>query len=226
MFTHLAKSFVARLPPRVRHQLRVSHFARQLARGTFETDEAEFARLAEFVAPGDWVIDIGANVGHYTRRLSELVGPEGRVLAFEPVPDTFNVLSSMVLRFPHQNVTLFNVAASDVPGQAAMSLPRFDTGLTDYYQASLGGAGPKTLKVLTLLIDGLHIDRPVSLVKIDAEGHERAVIAGMRGLLRAHRPVVVLETGDEQLLEELADLGYGWERAEGSSNVVLTPVLG
>lgn len=44
------------------------------------------------MAPGDWALDIGANVGHYTKRMSDLAGPEGRVIAFEPVPDTFAVL--------------------------------------------------------------------------------------------------------------------------------------
>ena len=49
------------------------------------------------VSPRDWIVDVGANVGHYTKRLSELVGPKGRVIAFEPILETFSILSESAL---------------------------------------------------------------------------------------------------------------------------------
>ena len=83
------------------------------------------------------MLDIGANVGHYTLRMSELVGDSGRVVAFEPVPETFALLAANARGFAIANVSLLNVAASDSAGIAGIRIPQFDDGLTNYYQASL-----------------------------------------------------------------------------------------
>jgi len=107
--------------------------------GHFETDEAEYAKLGQWVEPRDWVLDVGANVGHYSRKLSELVGRNGRVFSFQPVPQTFEILGANMACWPVSNVTLFNVAASDVMGTMGMSIPSFDTGLQNYYMAKRYG---------------------------------------------------------------------------------------
>ena len=92
--------------------------------------------LARLVSSGDWVIDIGANVGAYAYRLSELVGSTGRVFAFEPVPETMSLLAANLLRSPHQNVTLLNMAASDSTAVVRMNMPEFSSGLSNFYRAS------------------------------------------------------------------------------------------
>ena len=56
-----------------------------IRRGRFRPNDPEYEQLPLFVKPGDWVIDIGANVGYYTWRLAHLVGQHGRVLAIEPM---------------------------------------------------------------------------------------------------------------------------------------------
>ena len=87
------KSAAAKLPTRWQRELRRVHFSRQIARGKFRSEEPEYFLLSSLLKKGEWAIDIGANVGHYTARFSELVGPEGRVIAFEPVPETFAILA-------------------------------------------------------------------------------------------------------------------------------------
>ena len=67
------------------------YFGRQMKKRKFRTDEKEFDLLERWVTRGDWALDIGANVGHYTARLSEIVGISGRVITFEPVPETFGI---------------------------------------------------------------------------------------------------------------------------------------
>ena len=69
--------------------------------GEFE----EVTGLAE-VAPGMWVADIGAGEGYYTVRLSPMVGPEGRVLAQDIIPETIRELGSRVQRERLDNVAL------------------------------------------------------------------------------------------------------------------------
>ena len=90
------KSLIARLPSSLQQVVRQAHFRRAIRTGQFSADEPEYQLLPTLVSPGDWVLDIGANVGHYTLELARLVGPQGRVIAFEPVPETFSVLAANV----------------------------------------------------------------------------------------------------------------------------------
>jgi len=214
------KQIAARLPHRWQSELKRLHFGRQIARNDFNTSEAEYQMLSQWVQPGDWVLDIGANVGQYTKRLSDLVGAEGRVIAFEPVPATFALLSANAERFQHGNVSLFNAAVSGKLDVLGMDIPRFASGLVNYYQAHLTEGGQGATRVLTLPIDALQIDRRVSLIKVDAEGHEAQVIDGMQALLARWKPLLIVETGSQPLVERITSLGYEVSRLAGSSNVV------
>lgn len=109
----ILKAIAARLPKFIQYEMKRIYFARQIMSSSFYTDEPEYGKLPELLKEGDWVIDVGANVGHYTKRFSELVGKSGRVMAFEPVPVTFSLLAANTRIFQHSNVTLFNAAVSD-----------------------------------------------------------------------------------------------------------------
>lgn len=212
------KRFAALLPAGWQHELRRVHFSWEIRRGRFMTDEKEFALLDSFLRPGDWALDIGANVGHYTLRMAELVGRGGRVVAVEPVPDTFALLAANARLFRYENVSLLNIAASDRVASRSIEIPQFAGGLTNYYQARLSSSDDG-LRVLTLPIDALMLPA-VRLVKIDVEGHELAVLRGMRSLLERDHPALIVETGLQETLDVLGDLGYAVERFPGSSNVL------
>src|SRR5262245_13483499 len=122
MKRHL-KTIAARLPKHWQQELKRVYFRRQVRRRRFGTWEPEYALLPRFVARGDWVLDVGANVGHYTLRAAELVGTEGRVIALEPVPDTFALLAANAAARSLQNVTLINAAASASGHVAGMNIP-------------------------------------------------------------------------------------------------------
>lgn len=216
----LAKSLAARLPEQWQFELKRRRCARQIAQGQFVTNEPEYAILDTLIRPGDWVLDIGANIGHYTKRLSDLAGPMGRVIAFEPVPATFALLTANVRLFATPNTTLVNAAVSDRLQVVGMQMPEFASGLANYYCAHITDDS-QGLQVMTLNVDALGLDGRVTLVKIDAEGHEASVLAGMRQLLQAHRPTLILETGDDALVAGLVALGYRVERLPGSPNVLL-----
>ena len=217
------KSFAARLPSGWQAEIRRLRYARQIRRGSFSTDEPEYARLGEWVRPGDWALDVGANVGHYAKRLSELVGPKGRVVAFEPTPATFAMLAANAQLFAHPNVTLINAAASDKPDLVGMLVPQFDSGLPNYYEAQLAPAETAPVAVLALPIDSIAFPRRISFVKIDAEDHEAQVLAGMQSLLAKHRPVLVVETGSRDVSSHLQSLGYSAEKLPGSPNLLFIP---
>ena len=59
----LFKRLASHLPFAARQMLRATKYRVELAAGRFQSDEPEFHRLAELVRPGDWVLDVGANVG-------------------------------------------------------------------------------------------------------------------------------------------------------------------
>jgi FkbM family methyltransferase len=212
---HLARHLSLRL----RQELKRLRFARQLRNGTFRSDESEFERLDEWVGTGDWVLDLGANVGHYTAKLSRLVGASGRVLAFEPIRETFELLSANVARLPAQNVTLFNVAASDTTRLATMSIPHYDNQLENYYMAHLTD-GIGGCSVLCLAVDTLGLAEKIKLVKMDVEGHELAALKGMEHIIARDRPTLIVEGRSEKVAAVLAGYGYEATTDERSPNSV------
>jgi FkbM family methyltransferase len=217
--TALVKRIAALLPRAYQQELKRRHFRRAIAAGRFSTDEPEWSEVQIWLAPGDWAIDVGANVGQYTKRFSDLVGPKGRVIAFEPVPATFELLSSNAARFAHPNVTLLNLAASDASRSMSMSIPKFDTGLDNYYMAAIT-EGSTGLQVLTCSIDSLSLSHRVGVLKIDAEGHDAVALRGARALLERDHPIVIVESMSSDAIALMEDLGYTSRRLPGSSNTV------
>jgi FkbM family methyltransferase len=216
----MLKRIAATMPPLWQNELKRLYFRHQIRRDTFLTTEPEYALLPSLISTGDWVIDVGANVGHYTKRFSELVGATGRVIAFEPVPETFALLAANLQALSLNNATLFNACLSDETNLADMSIPSFDSGLRNFYQAHLSNSLDGGLKVLTMSLDSLCINNRIALVKIDAEGHESRVLKGMRNILRRDKPILIVETGSIEVAKNLEANGYEFERLKGSPNVL------
>lgn len=216
----LLKRIAATLPPIWQNELKRIHFRRQIRRDSFVTHEPEYAMLSTLISAGDWVIDVGANVGHYTKRFSELVGPTGRVIAFEPVLETFALLAANLQVLPKANVTLINAALSDKTNLVGMSIPAFDTGLRNFYQAHLSDSPDSGLQVLTLCLNSLNITNKITLIKIDAEGHEAGVLRGMHEILIRDKPTLIVETESREIEDSMERIGYTPERLPSSPNVL------
>src|SRR5262245_20182489 len=142
--------------------------------------EPEAQRLmVEHIAPGSVAYDVGANIGVHTLLMARLVGPDGEVYAFEPVPRLFNCLS--------ENLLLNPSVGSAKPIKPALS----DTeGLVPSYTGHHTGAGHleavgartgDRLLVETAALDDFvfagHHQAP-TFIKIDVEGAEGKVLAG------------------------------------------------
>ena len=224
MLLSVAKRIAVRLPLRSQQELKRRYFRRQIRSGTFRTDEPEWQAAADWHRPGDWAIDVGANVGHYTCRFSQLVGPQGRVIAFEPVPDTFELLSANAAHFSHANVTLLNLAASDTSQLFGVNIPHFEMGLKNYYRATLVPSNSGT-QVMSCAIDSLAICGRVRLIKVDAEGHDSLVISGAWALLERERPTVIIESDSPEVSGRLIELGYVRQRLPGSPNTIYQHAL-
>lgn len=176
--------------------------------------------------PGQWVVDIGANVGHYTARLSELVGPDGRVIAFEPVPETFAILAWNLQLYGCTNVTLVNTAVSDKCEVVAMTMPDHDSGLRNFYQARIAQSrDDESISSMAISLEQLKCARRIALIKIDVEGHEAAVLRGLRQILHRDQPIVILETASGVVQDEMVAFGYFVERLDGSPNLLCKPKI-
>ena len=211
------------MPTRWLVELKRIYFGWQIRKGIFLPHEPEYELLPQLITPGDWVVDIGANVGHYTKRFSELAGAKGRVIAFEPVPATFFLLSANVEVFVHPNVTLINAAVSDRTELVGMTIPKFSSGLTNYYRAALVPGRHSELSVLTLSLDSFCFYHRLALIKIDTEGHEKSVLSGMEQVLKNCRPILIIETSSGKIIDKLSALGYIPNKLKNSPNILFIP---
>lgn len=223
MIKKLIKQIATLLPDRLQFELKRMYYRRQVIKDTFKTSEPEYTLLPHLITSGDWVIDIGANVGHYTKRFSDLVGPGGRVLAFEPVPATFALLAGNAQVFANPNVTLINAALSDRLDLSGIVIPQFKSGLTNYYEARISSAANSSLSVLTIPMDLFNLNHSVALVKIDVEDHEFFVLSGMQQLLKNYHPVLIVETGSAKVIEFLSEMGYIANKLPDSPNILFVP---
>ncbi|RFB71079.1 MULTISPECIES: FkbM family methyltransferase [unclassified Herbaspirillum] len=226
----ILRAFVKMLPGRMQDAASKWYFFRQIQTGNFKSIEAEWDRLSTWLKPGDWCIDVGANVGRYSLKMSELVGPSGQVIAFEPLTHTFNLLTHFVEKGNYGNITLLNAAATEQPSLIRMASDVtplnasfiFDTKTRSRISNADGDAGESKLG---LSIDALKLPHRVAFIKVDVEGHELSVCKGMAELIARDHPVLVIEDHDNKsgVAEFLAPFGYRGRRAsDNARNLVFT----
>ena len=186
------------------------------------THEPELTAAIERVVKLGWTCaDVGAHVGNITETLVRLVGRQGRVVAFEAHPANAEELRK---RFGRLNaVEVVNAAVSDgTSDRIALYAGRHDHS-TEWNVVGHDVDGAPTrleLEVQAVSLDSWFLPgEPLHFVKIDVEGAEGLVLAGMRRLLREQRPVVALEFHDEEgwaAGRELVDAGYVLRTPQGS----------
>lgn len=153
-------------------------------------------------------VDVGAYSGLYTV-LACLADPRLRAVAFEPNPVKLPQLArNVAVNGLRDRVRIVGRALGESGGRATLAIPSDDS------TASLraGRAGERTVEVEVSTGDAELLGLPVGLIKIDVEGREAEVLAGMAGLLRARRPYVVAECLEPEALERVwrtvSALGY------------------
>jgi FkbM family methyltransferase len=169
-------------------------------------EPAETALIKSQLKPGDTFIDVGANFGYYTVLASKLVGPTGRVIAFEPDPRSFELLRRNVERNGCTNVVLEQKALADKPGTLTLHVSDSNRGAHSVIAAGTENVS-HTVDVPAIPLDDYLKGRDgrVDLVKIDTEGAEGFILAGMQDTLRKN-PAAKLVT--EYIPSKLSDSGY------------------
>ena len=164
-----------------------------MANGRYEP--ATTLLFQETLQSGMVVIDIGAHVGYYTLLAAKLVGPTGKVYAFEPAPENYATLLKNIKLNNYGNIAAARMALSDRRGDSVIYLSGLDTGRHSLYQHGLPEQGNTLVETTTLDHFMESQDWPqIDLIKIDVEGAEVAVLDGMcQFLLRSPQLKLVIE---------------------------------
>ncbi|PRH86338.1 hypothetical protein C5L14_19105 [Labrys okinawensis] len=141
--------------------------------------------LSQNLSPGDVYVDIGANVGVMSFHAARIVGPAGRIIAFEPNPDNAQNFLRGVWANKFDNVILYQFAASD-EGSIFSLVGSSNTWLSE---PSISGQVAQSIRVDTLLQQESRID----FIKIDIEGHEPQALAGLIQTIKRHQPTILCE---------------------------------
>jgi FkbM family methyltransferase len=165
----------------------------------------------QIIRPGFVVYDVGSHAGFHALANALLVGPTGRVIAFEPRESNQISIQKQISLNPELPVQVMPWAVSDHDGTAM-----FD----DSVSSAEGGIRPSGKTVVqTRTIDSLvaagTIPAP-NFIKIDVEGHERQVLRGASETIARHRPVLICDYNDLDTMpamrETLEPLGYSVTR--------------
>jgi FkbM family methyltransferase len=136
------------------------------------------------------VVDIGANQGLYTMLFSQLVGPQGTVVSFEPEADMYRALVDNVSRNRATNVEYHNVALGSKAGTATLSRSLVhggDNRLAPGHNENTSRKESVPVNTLDELVGG----RSVDFIKIDVQGWEGEVFHGMKSVLENNRAVLI-----------------------------------
>lgn len=197
------------------------------------SDRTERKLLRGLVQPGMTVVDIGANIGIYTRFLAKLVGDTGRVIAFEPEPQNFERLLKNVAYF--RNVDAVHAAVSDYSGDITLFCSQ-DLNV-DHQTYDNGEMRKRVIVPAVSRDDYFERGQQIDLVKLDVQGFEFHVLKGARRLFQESANLVLLiefwpyglqmaGVEPDALLELVEEMGFLWRPTNvpfGSSAEVYLP---
>ena len=138
---------------------------------------------------GDCVVDVGANIGYYALMEARLLGPRGRVYAIEPVPHNMELLRESVRLNGYENIETFPIGIGSSNGTSTMYLSDHPNWCSFYPPRKIVG----TINVQIASLDTFLKDkRRPDLLRMDTEGYEYEILAGMNGILASGIPLKLL----------------------------------
>ncbi len=173
--------------------------------------------IASETKPGMIALDVGGDIGYFSLQFSSLVGPSGRVFAFEPIPKARERLLHNIALNGRTNIIVSEFALGNQEGTVYLEDP-FTKSRVNLNKTNGGTNDIKvSIKRFDDLVDQLSIPS-VDIIKMDIEGAEHEALRGMEQTLRRFKPIIVLEVHNhflpqfnssaEALLDWLKSLGY------------------
>jgi FkbM family methyltransferase len=149
----------------------------------FQEPELIDTLLARVLSRDSNCLDVGSHLGSMLVRFLRFA-PEGRHVAFEPTP-----IKARWLRSKFPEVRIEELAVSDAPGDATLYVDSEASGLNSLQPRR----GTRPVHVRMVRLDDI-VSQPVSLVKIDVEGGELAVMRGAANMLDRQGPALLFES--------------------------------
>ena len=186
------------------------------------------------IKKGDVVIDIGAHIGYYTVLFAKLVGPEGKVFAFEASPTNFEILKKNISVNGYKNVILNNKAVSDKNGKLTLYITgRTSTENFLFKPENFTNSSKikQTVEIDSITLDDYFqdFDGEINFLKMDISGAEPRVMKGMSSILNKNNslkiqqewwPNAIRTHGFEpdSHLKVLTEMGYKIYEIDGANN--------
>lgn len=185
----------------------------------FDCDYDSSFDVLKHVQKGDTIIDVGGNIGQTAMMLSKKVGESGKVISFEPFPDTFKLF--------HDNLNLNPEIKNIVNVNYGLGENDLTVGMVKECDTNSGGNRisheesdvDNSVKITTL--DTYLLRNPeakINLIKIDVEGYEMKVLNGAKNLLSKFKPHLYIEIDDinlkkqnnsaDEMIQFLTNYGY------------------
>ena len=166
--------------------------------GIFEKYSTQI--INQLVKKGDFVLDIGANIGYYSVLFSKLVGETGVVFCFEPTEHYSSVLEMNLEANNIQNAEVFKVGLSNKRQKLEIQIGNSSATLHPIENQAII---KEELIMLTTLDDFMlqHKLQKIDLVKIDIDGHEPLFFEGAQKTLDKFNPIVLLEVNHLNYIE-------------------------
>jgi len=158
--------------------------------GVYEKAETKFFYTA--CHDGMTFLDVGANIGYYTALAARIVGPNGNVIALEPDPESYQYLEQTIKANAVGNVQAFQIAASDSPATLPLFISKDNRGDNRLYAPA---EKRPQIEVKARPIDELLSENninTVDFIKIDVQGYEPKVIAGLKKTITGSPNITIL----------------------------------
>lgn len=173
-----------------------------------EASEGELELLRQILRPGDWAVEAGANIGTIAVPMARHVGPQGRVILFEPQRLTYHLLCGNLALNELDNAYAHQVAVGAAPGVTRVDACSYGERF-NYGSVRVGVTDGDPINIVT--VDSLALPR-LNLLMADVEGFEEAVLRGAAQTIARHRPAFYLENNlrdkSPSLLAHIFSLGY------------------
>ncbi len=176
--------------------------------GTYEPDLRDIAQ--KLIKPGDVIYDVGANIGYISLLCASLVGPQGRVFAFEALPANIERLTANVeINHLSSRIAIIHAAVTNHNGPVT-----FYTHHSGAMGKADGSAGRDEDYAGSITVGGITLDHYVRkdkilyphLIKMDIEGGEGNALLGAQDILINAKPVLLVELHGEVAAGQVWDL--------------------
>jgi FkbM family methyltransferase len=206
-----------------------------------DIDTIETKLFELLIKPGNIFVDVGAHLGWYSVIVSRLVGSAGKVFSFEPNPFSYGMLKKNLAENKCANVSAEQFAVSDENGECSIYTigdlwfgsriidPRKDPDF--FITPNVSDFDDKTIresKVRKISLDNYFGNSRVDFVKIDTEGNDGHVFAGMQNLIKNNPQIIIFMefapallqksgTSPERLVSDIRNLGFNIFMTDGST---------